>query len=216
MTWANYVLTAAYGTGADNPYFATSPPTAGNEESMMSVSQALEGTTLENKPEPKAEPVPEPQASPLAGSSRSTTSTVASSSPRGYVSKVGILPTSLPALHREYLERQNAGIEEPLDSQPVPDVPLQPRTPAEQQEAVRRLKPHSKSSVRLDDSARPQTMTPVATKKPKPTRWQFGIRSRNAPWEALLCIYKSLSKLGATWVMDEDYEKVHGNDQEVQ
>ena len=81
---------------------------------------------------------------------------------------------------------------------------------------MRRLKPHSKSSVRLDDSARPQTMTPVAARKPKPTRWQFGIRSRNAPWEALLCIYKSLSKLGATWVMDEDYEKVHGNDQEVQ
>ena len=180
------------------------------------MSQALEETTMGGRSESKVDPAPEPQASPLAGSSRSTSSTVASTSPRGYVSKVGILPTSLPALHREYLERQSAGIEEPLNSQPVPDIPLQPRTPAEQQEAVRRLKPHSKSSVRLDDSARPQTMTPVAAKKSKPTRWQFGIRSRNAPWEALLCIYKSLSKLGATWVMDEDYEKVHGNDQEVQ
>ena len=180
------------------------------------MSQALEETTMGGRSESKPDPTPEPQASPLAGSNRSTTSTVASTSPRGYVSKVGILPTSLPALHREYLERQSAGIEEPLSTQPVPDIPLQPRTPAEQQEAVRRLKPHSKSSVRLDDSARPQTMTPVAARKPKPTRWQFGIRSRNAPWEALLCIYKSLSKLGATWVMDEDYEKVHGNDQEAQ
>ncbi len=183
---------------------------------MASVSQTLEDTSIDSIQDPPDEPTPEPQASPLAGSNRSTTSTVASSSPRGYVSKVGILPTSLPALHREYLERQNAGIEEPLNSQPVPDVPLQPRTPAEQQEAVRRLKPHSKSSVRLDDSARPHTMTPVAAKRPKPTRWQFGIRSRNAPWEALLCIYKSLAKLGATWVLDEDYEKVHVNEQEVQ
>ncbi|RYO77828.1 hypothetical protein DL762_009011 [Monosporascus cannonballus] len=205
----------AYGTGADNPYFATSPPSATHEENMASVAQTLEDTSIECSKEPEGGQVPEPQASPLAESSRSTTSTVASSSPRGYVSKVGILPTSLPALHREYLERQNAGIEEPLSSQPVPDVPLQPRTPAEQQEAVRRLKPHSKGSVKLDDAARPQTMTPVAPKKPKPTRWQFGIRSRNAPWEALLCIYKSLSKLGATWVVDEDYEKVHENDQEV-
>ncbi|OTB15157.1 hypothetical protein K445DRAFT_75509 [Daldinia sp. EC12] len=150
--------------------------------------------------------------SPLADSARSTSSTITSSSPRGYVSHVGILPTSLPSLHKKYLERQNAGIDEPLDVQPVPDVPLQPRTPAEQQEAARRLKPHSKSAMRLDDTAHPQTMTPVAPKKPKQVRWQFGIRSRNAPFEALLCIYKSLSKLGATWVVDEDYEKVHGKE----
>lgn len=155
------------------------------------------------------------QASPLADSTRST-STVTSVSPRGYVSHVGILPTSLPALHREYLERQNAGIEEPLNA-PVPDVPLQPRTPAEQQEAVRRLKPHSKNTMRHDEAhSRPQQLTPVAPKKPKPVRWQFGIRSRNAPFEALLCIYKSLAKLGATWLQDEDYNKVHGEESESQ
>jgi carbon catabolite-derepressing protein kinase len=155
----------------------------------------------------------EPQASPLADSTRSA-STITSASPRGYVSHVGILPTSLPALHREYLERQNAGFDEPLDA-PVHDVPLQPRTPAEQQEAVRRLKPHSK--IRLDESqSRPQQMTPVAPKKSKPVRWQFGIRSRNAPFEALLCIYKALAKLGATWLQDEDYNKVHGEESEIQ
>ncbi|ORY57280.1 kinase-like domain-containing protein [Pseudomassariella vexata] len=198
----------AYGTGNDNPYFAASPPTASHEESMASVNTALNELSLNREHE-----LHESQASPLADSARSTTSTITSTSPRGYVSKVGILPTSLPALYKEYLERQNAGVEEPLNSQPVPDIPLQPRTPAEQQEAVRRLKPHSKSAVRLDDSnTRPQTMTPVAPKKPRPVRWQFGIRSRNAPWEALLCIYKALSKLKATWVVDEDYEKVHEED----
>jgi carbon catabolite-derepressing protein kinase len=149
-------------------------------------------------------------ASPLADSMRSTTSTLTSISPRGHVSTVGILPTSLPALHKEYLERQNAGDAEPPNSQPVPEAPLVPRTVAEQQEMVRRLKPHSKNLVRLDDSAaRPQSMTPVVAKKHKPVRWQFGIRSRNAPWEALLCIYKALAKLKASWLVDQNYESVH-------
>ncbi|KAI0006568.1 Pkinase-domain-containing protein [Xylariaceae sp. FL0662B] len=201
----------AYGTGTDNPYFATSPPSADQQEQMRGVSEAMNNTSLDNRKD-SVSSCPESQASPLEDCARSTTSTITSNSPRGYVSHVGILPTSLPALHKEYLERQNAGIEEPFDTQPVPDVPLQPRTPAEQQEAVRRLKPHSKSAMRLDDSQyRPQSLTPVAPKRSKQIRWQFGIRSRNAPFEALLCIYKSLSKLGATWVLDEDYERVHGN-----
>jgi carbon catabolite-derepressing protein kinase len=194
---------AAYGNANDNPYFATSPPNAVHEENMGSVDAALNAMSIKDAD-------PDSAASPLADSSRSITSTIASTSARGYVSKVGILPTSLPALHKEYLDRQNAGIEEPLNALPVPDIPLQPRTFAEQQEAVRRLKPHSKSAVKLDDSqARPQAMTPVATKKTRPIRWQFGIRSRNAPWEALLCIYKALAKLKATWVIDEEYDKVN-------
>jgi len=56
-------------------------------------------------------------------------------------------------------------------------------------------------------------MTPVnLSRKPKAVRWQFGIRSRNAPWEALVCIYKALSKLGCGWVPDEDYETAQGNE----
>ncbi|KXJ87662.1 kinase-like domain-containing protein [Microdochium bolleyi] len=191
----------AYGTGAENPYFATSPPTGGDHAG--SLAESLHATSI-----PKEEPaVPTPsesQASPLADSTRSTTSTIAA---RAHVSKVGILPTSLPGLHREFMERHAGGIEDSLDSQPIPDVPLHPRTPAEQQEAARRLKPHSKGS-RPDEQSRPAAMTPVQPKKQKPTRWQFGIRSRNAPWEALLYIYKALSKLGATWVPDEDYDSV--------
>lgn len=156
---------------------------------------------------------PEAAASPLADSTRSNASTITSASPRGYVSKIGILPTSLPAFHKEYFERY-ADNDESLSSQPVPEMPVQPRTPAEQQETARRLKPHTKP-VRLDDSqGRPAPMTPVAPKKNKPVRWQFGIRSRNAPWEALLCIYKALHKLKATWVVDEDYDEVHGAENE--
>ncbi|KAI0202025.1 protein kinase SNF1 [Astrocystis sublimbata] len=205
----------AYGNGSDNPYFASSPPSADHIEHTRSIAEAMDdgspdkGKSLEDVTDDTNDAHP----SPVADSMRST-STVTSVSPRGYVSHVGILPTSLPALHREYLERQNAGIDEPLDV-PTPDIPLQPRTPAEQQEAVRRLKPHSKSNIRDENQSRPQHMTPVAPKKSKPVRWQFGIRSRNAPFEALLCIYKALSKLGATWLQDEDYDRVHGEELEA-
>ncbi len=154
-------------------------------------------------------------ASPLASmsSARSVTSNSTSISPRPYVSKVGILPSSLPAYHTDYM----AGVQDPT----APPIPSEPptsalaRTPAKQEETARRLRPHARNSqLRLDDAGkRPQGLTPVnPPKKAKQVRWQFGIRSRNSPWEALLCIYKALSKLGCSWIIDEDYEKVHGAD----
>jgi len=151
--------------------------------------------------------------SPLASmsSARSATSTSTSATPRPYVSNVGILPSSLPAYHKDYM----AGIVDPTAA-PAPHEPPGPaRTQAEQEETSRRLRPHSRpSQLRLEEaSKRPHGLTPVnPTKKPKPVRWQFGIRSRNAPWEALSCIYKALGKLGCGWVVDEDYEKAHGHD----
>lgn len=175
---------------------------------MGSLNSAMQDTSVKDNEFDSA-------ASPLAESTRSNASTVTSTSPRGYVSKIGILPTSLPALHKECLDRHNAGDEGAVEDQPLPDLPAQPRTPAEHQEAIRRLKPHSKGNARLDDGqSRPAPMTPVVTKKNKPVRWQFGIRSRNAPWEALLCIYKALHKLNATWVVNEDYDEVHGPESE--
>ncbi|AEO62272.1 uncharacterized protein THITE_2106261 [Thermothielavioides terrestris NRRL 8126] len=167
------------------------------------------------------------QSSQLAGlgaedgtlsSARSVASASTGASARPpYVSKVGILPSSLPVYHQAYMEREKARAE----GREVPDAPLtvpepapQPRSQAEQAETLRRLKPHSRSFLRLDDASRPQGLTPVnPPKKTKPVRWQFGIRSRNAPWEALLCIYKALHKLGATWIVDEDYDPAqHGDD----
>lgn len=49
---------------------------------------------------------------------------------------------------------------------------------------------------------KPEAMTPIPakeTKKSKPTKWQFGIRSRNSPSEAMLAIYKALKSMGAVW-----------------
>lgn len=77
---------------------------------------------------------------------------------------------------------------------------------AEQEENLRRLKPHSRSHLKLNDSAtKPASMTPVPVKKTKPTKWQFGIRSRNQPLEAIGCIYRALKKLNAEWVLDDKW-----------
>ncbi|POR38423.1 Carbon catabolite-derepressing protein kinase [Tolypocladium paradoxum] len=139
-------------------------------------------------------------------------------SPRPYVSKVGILPSSIPAYHKDYIEREKAGDDhtEPAAAA-VHEEPTSSRTDAEKEEAARRLKPHTRSQMKLEEGAkRPQGMTPInPPKKSKPVRWQFGIRSRNAPWEALLCIHKALHKLGATYVPDEDYAQLHGKGSEA-
>jgi carbon catabolite-derepressing protein kinase len=129
---------------------------------------------------------------------------------RPYVSKVGILPSSIPAYHKDFMDRQQMTGDDQLPPPAAAGLnePTTTRTDAEKQEMVRRLKPHSRSQLRLDEAAkRPQGMTPVnPPKKTKPVRWQFGIRSRNAPWEALLTIHKALRKLGATYVPDEDFD----------
>jgi carbon catabolite-derepressing protein kinase len=141
-------------------------------------------------------------------SARSTTSQ-ATTTPRPYVSKVGILPSSLPAYHKDYMEREKAGsVENSPPKVLINDEPQLNRTDAEKEETARRLRPHSRSQLRIDEAnTRPQGMTPInPPKKTKPVRWQFGIRSRNSPWEALLCIHKALYKLGATYIPDEDYE----------
>ncbi|KAF3760764.1 protein kinase SNF1 [Cryphonectria parasitica EP155] len=161
---------------------------------------------------------PDTGSSPLASSARSITSTSTSASPRPYVSKVSVMPSSLPAFHKDFMERERNGFEEPPVQPIAPEPSSQPRSEDERQESIRRLKPHTRNPVRLDESnKRPQGLTPVnPPKKPKATRWQFGIRSRNAPWEALGVIYRSLSKLGCSWVPDEDYDKEHGGEDEQQ
>ncbi len=149
-----------------------------------------------------------PMLDPTMSSARSITSTSTGASARPYVSKIGILPSSTPSYHLAYMERKMARTagDDLLEIRPaVGEASPQPRSQAEQEETARRLKPHSRSQLRLEEAnKRPQGLTPVNVpgKKNKPVRWQFGIRSRNAPWEALVCIYKALSKLGVGWYVD--------------
>ena len=84
------------------------------------------------------------------------------------------------------------------------------RSKEEQEATSRALKPHSRSVTQLnalrESKAKPQSLT-AATKeekraaaaKPKTRKWQFGIRSRNEPYEAMKCLYAALSAQGADW-----------------
>jgi carbon catabolite-derepressing protein kinase len=85
--------------------------------------------------------------------------------------------------------------------------------PKEEQEATAKaLKPHSRSVTDLNDhrALRPQKLTPASSKdkepkaaaKLKPKKWQFGIRSRNAPFEAMKCLFTALKAVGADWETD--------------
>ena len=195
--------------GADNPYFPQSPP---DRVEGVRIAERMASMTASDDPNIS------PMADANKSSARSIASTSTAASTRPYASKVGILPSSLPGYHKVFMEREKAeaeGRHVPDSSVAAPAPSAPPRTPAEQEEPARRLKPHSRGSqLRLDESGkRPQGLTPVnPPRKSKPVRWQFGIRSRNAPWEALLCIYKALHKLDATWMVDEDDGKIHEQD----
>ncbi|KIN05618.1 hypothetical protein OIDMADRAFT_114266 [Oidiodendron maius Zn] len=144
-----------------------------------------------------------------------TTSTDKSTRP--YKSKIGILPSSLTPYHRAFMEARKSGkpMATPYPALNPDDKEPHPQTEAEKAETARRLNPHSKSAIKLDETRdRPAGMTPVPQKKPKPTKWQFGIRSRNQPLEAIGCIYRALQKLGAEWVLEEEYDITGGGSQE--
>ncbi|CZS88007.1 probable carbon catabolite-derepressing protein kinase [Rhynchosporium graminicola] len=149
--------------------------------------------------------------SPLmdAMSPRSSSSIGTDRSIRPYVSKIGVLPSSLPAYHRDYMEARRTGrnVGNALSTAHSEFEEPHAQTDAEKAETARRLNPHSRSQLKLDEaSKRPAGMTPVPQKKTKPTKWQFGIRSRNQPLEAIGCIYRALEKLGAEWVVDEHWK----------
>ncbi|KAK4936552.1 Protein kinase [Elasticomyces elasticus] len=86
------------------------------------------------------------------------------------------------------------------------------RSKEEQEATSRALKPHSRSVTSMntlrEQKQRPEgmtTMSPeekrqaVSASKTKPRKWQFGIRSRNAPYEAMKCLYAALKAMGAEW-----------------
>ncbi|KAJ4314477.1 Protein kinase [Fusarium piperis] len=204
--------TMGYGKNDVEEALQASEPSAIKDAYMI----VRENKMMQVNQHPEALLEPEGSSPMLSMSSaRSATSTTTTTTPRPYVSKVGILPSSLPAYHKDYVEREKAGAIENSPPQVLinDELPVA-RTDAEKEETSRRLRPHSRSQLRLDEAnTRPQGMTPInPPKKTKPVRWQFGIRSRNSPWEALLCIHKALHKLGATYIPDEDYESRHADE----
>ena len=142
-----------------------------------------------------------------------------------YVNKISILTSSLPFYHNQYMVQKKKRRDAERQSRPEQgSTPLEATTmsldsaqlaklsldtsgatlsPAEQTETIKRLKPHSRSTVALQSITSQPINPPVEEAKPDPkkrgTRWQFGIRSRNFPHEAMHCVYKALLAQGAEW-----------------
>lgn len=134
---------------------------------------------------------------------------------KDYVSKIGILPSSMPFFHNQYMEQRRANRRtdegEPLDPHELGlvsnlSLDAHPREQSREEQAAtaRRLKPHSRSTVQLQHinasaAENPDVGGQVDRRKAKSTKWQFGIRSRNQPLDAMLCIYRALAAQGAQW-----------------
>jgi carbon catabolite-derepressing protein kinase len=70
----------------------------------------------------------------------------------------------------------------------------------EQAATARALKPHSRSVVDLDKLRFEPPIGQPLEKQPKKSRkWQFGIRSRNQPYEAMLYLYRAIAAQGGLW-----------------
>ena len=134
-----------------------------------------------------------------------------------YVSKIGILTTSLPMYHNQIMEMRRADQRhwhaqergEPLEREEMEklsrmrlDLDSREQTTEEQAETARRLKPHSRSTVQLQtitaNASKDATGVVITTPKTKGnrTKWQFGIRSKSEPLDAIKCLYKALGSMG--------------------
>ncbi|KAL3476839.1 kinase-like domain-containing protein [Aspergillus californicus] len=126
------------------------------------------------------------------------------------VSHVRILPTSLPYVHDQLMEqrererqRERRDLEEQAQKRMEDEDVHRAALPQEEQAAtVRALKPHSRSIVDLDKLRFDPPESRSAAHQPKRSRrWQFGIRSRNQPYEAILYLYKAIAAQGGLWEM---------------
>ncbi|KAJ5917945.1 hypothetical protein N7454_010320 [Penicillium verhagenii] len=126
-------------------------------------------------------------------------------------SHVRILPTSLPYVHDQLMEQrdreQRARVDEVRRKEAARNeaegygFDHGELTPEEQAATARALKPHARSIIDLDKlRLEPPMGHPIAQQPPKRSRkWQFGIRSRNQPYEAMLYLYRAIAAQGGVW-----------------
>lgn len=169
------------------PFLASSPPN-GHDYLSQSIPQVMAGGSR-------------PQIIPPSSTNeeRARQGSNASSqlaNVRSPVSTIAILPSSLTEYHTAYMKGHPRRA--PLQSTEGSSAQTEEQRAAN----ARRLKPNFRT---LPDPARPrpEPMTALPAKKARPTKWQFGIRSRNQPAEAMLAIFKALKAMGADWEIPE-------------
>ncbi|KAL5117056.1 Protein kinase [Pleosporales sp. CAS-2024a] len=169
------------------PFLAQSPPAYHQSYLPTSIPQVLTSASR-----PKIIPTPNHDHDRARQGSNASSQLASVRSP---VSTVAILPSSLTEYHKAYMKGHPRPPPQP-DYDGLPPTPEQ--TEEQRQISARRLKPNFRA---LPDTARnrPEPLTSLPAKKPRPTKWQFGIRSRNQPAEAMLAIFKALKAMGADW-----------------
>lgn len=188
----NQLMKANPSLAVDQPAFMAQSPPPFHGDLTMSPRSAV--------PAPRIAPSPLGMTDhPRQGSNAS-----AIPEPKSPATTIAILPSSLPEYHVAYMKGQiNKSASPTMNDESKGPEHNRPRTKEEQEATAKRLKPHSKSSTNLHRHAeKPEPMTSLPekqAKKPKATKWQFGIRSRNSPAEAMLAIYRALLKMQAQW-----------------
>lgn len=118
---------------------------------------------------------------------------------------VSILPSSLPAYHKAFMR-----------GGPSAAAALNVNSPSNTSTPNRRLKSSLSPRATSSGAIRPDPLTPIqqpgSIKKQRPTKWQFGIRSRNQPLDAIACIYRALRKLGAEWLVESNTQYASGDE----
>ena len=178
-------------------------------------------------------------APPNSEAPTSTTTNTSSNHPqphdqiKPYISKIGILTSSLPVYHnafmdakkkdaqRQRLQEQGKPIEP--DELKIPKLSLEgrPREQSSEEQAatIKHLKPHSRSTIQLQNITKEPilqeggVMLDMRSKsKHKSTKWQFGIRSRNEPVDAIKCLYRALNSMGdCQWRTEPPKDKSQPN-----
>ena len=236
-----------------NPFLATSPPAwAPNmpptPQSMASpLAEAAEShvndlaatsNIRKGHEAPAISPIPLTSDAPTS----STQNDHAETSPHKesgnpYVSKIGILTSSLPVYHNAFMaakkdDAQRARLQEqgePLearDAAMLSNLSLSTgpneQSSEQQAETIRHLKPHSRSTIQLQNITREAILQDggivldmKAKNKHKTPKWQFGIRSRNEPVDAIKCLYKALISMGdCQWQINPPDDRHRSNDEE--
>ncbi|KAF2185979.1 Pkinase-domain-containing protein [Zopfia rhizophila CBS 207.26] len=166
------------------PFLAQSPPT--HDHFMgSSIPQSM------NRP-PQFIPPSSDSERPRQGSTSSSQIVNA----RSPITTIAVLPSSLPEYHKAYMKGHPKPTIPAQDQEGIP--PISEQSSEQRAATARRLKPHSRA---LDPNRmqKPEPMTALPAKRTRPTKWQFGIRSRNQPAEAMLAIFKALKAMGADW-----------------
>ena len=210
---ANIKSTANLTTATNlQPFLATSPP-AWNAN--MPPTPQIMASPLADASNADVDSIHAPNDQAQAATVPAPEPTNENPPEKEYVSKIGILASSMPYYHNQYMVQRQASHEvdegEPLESHEAEyfsKLSLEPnakvQSSEEQAATARRLKPHSRSTIQLQKitANAPEDMenaTSGSSKKGRQTKWQFGIRSRNQPLDAINCIYKALKAQGAQW-----------------